>query len=427
VAYDPDAREREALAEVAATRISRPIGWALFLGFLLLVAIGPVSELVAALGQRGSVWSDPWPSAGPGASALAGSRLAIAEIERRADQETALVRAVRPWGQLGLTALVRYGNEKAYVGREGWLVYREDFDHLTGRSYLERRRRADLRADSRALPIGRIAAFAAELERRGIALLLLPVPAKPSVHPESLAAPTPNETPRNPADADFAANLRARGVALLDPTDLLRGLADAGPAYLRTDTHWRPEAMDAVARETAIRLRAVADLPVGAGGAPSEEVVGVEGSGDTAALLRLPPGARGFARERAEIRRVLGADGSPWRPGLGAPVLLLGDSFSAIYSQPELGFGAGAGFGERLSFHLGLPIDRLVRNAGGASATRAALAEELRRDPARLDGVVAVVWQLAARELSQGTWDEAPLPPADRLATTPSRPTADSR
>ncbi len=112
-------------------------------------------------------------------------------------------------------------------------------------------------------------------------------------------------------------------------------------------------------------------------------------------------------------------------------MLLLGDSFSAIYSQPELGFGAGAGFGERLSFHLGLPVDRLVRNAGGASATRAALAEELRRDPARLDGVVAVVWQLAARELSQGTWDEAPMPRevplADPLATSPSRPTADSR
>jgi hypothetical protein len=160
------------MAEVAATRISRPIGWLLFVGFLVLVASGPVAELAAGLWRSGSVWSDPWPSAGEEANALAVSRLAIAEIGRRGDQETALVRAVRPWGQLALTALLRYGNEKAYVGRDGWLVYREDFDHLTTRSYLERRRRADLRVDSRAVPVGAIAAFAAELERRGLALLL---------------------------------------------------------------------------------------------------------------------------------------------------------------------------------------------------------------------------------------------------------------
>ncbi len=109
-------------------------------------------------------------------------------------------------------------------------------------------------------------------------------------------------------------------------------------------------------------------------------------------------------------------------------MLLLGDSFAAIYAQPELGFGAGGGFAERLSFHLGLPVDRILRNAGGASATRAALAEEVGRDPHRLDGVRVVVWQLAARELSQGDWRSVPLPaasaPAGDLPTSAHRTAA---
>jgi hypothetical protein len=97
---------------------------------------------------------------------------------------------------------------------------------------------------------------------------------------------------------------------------------------------------------------------------------------------------------------------------------LLGDSFSAIYSRPELGFGGGAGLAERLADHLGLPVDRILRNSGGASETRAALAAELARDPARLAGVRAVVWELAAREVSRGDWRSIPL---DATAGTGSR------
>lgn len=410
--FDPSSREREAHAEIVATRVAPPTARALVATALALAVLALGLEL-AALARGDSSLSAPWtpPVAAPGLAALAWNREAVArlrEIDDRVDQHSALARALRPGGQTLLTAFAGYGNEEAYLGRRGWLVYRPDFDHLTGAGYLGQRRGND--------PVAAIAAFAAELERRGIALLLVPVPAKPAVHPECLAASPPAEVPRNVDDPDFAARLRELGVALLDPLDLLRGAALDEPAYLATDTHWRPAAMDAVARETAIRLRAEVDLPLGEEGALREEPGRVEGPGDTAALLELPAGVRLFAPEPVETRRVLRADGTPWRPERGAPVLLLGDSFAAIYSQAELGFGAGAGFAERLSLHLGLPVDRILRNAGGASATRAALAEELARDPHRLGGVRAVVWQLAARELSQGDWRSVPLPAASAPA-----------
>lgn len=418
--FDPSSREREAHAEIVATRVAPVTARALVATALALAALALGLEL-AALARGDSSLSAAWtpPAAAPGLASLAWNREAVArlrEIDDRVDQHAALARALRPRGQAALTAFARYGNEEAYIGRRGWLVYRPDFDHLTGAGYLDRRPGSD--------PVAAIAAFAADLERRGIALLLVPVPAKSAVHPESLAAEPPEEAPRNVDDAAFATRLRELGLGMLEPLDLLRGAALDAPAYLATDTHWRPAAMDRVARETAIRLRALVDLPVGDDAALREEPGRVEGVGDTAALLELPAGVRLFAPEPIDARRVLRADGAPWSPERGAPVLLLGDSFAAIYAQAELGFGAGAGFAERLSFHLGLPVDRILRNAGGASATRAALAAELARDPRRLDGVRAVVWQLAARELSQGDWRTIPLPAASTPAGEPPAPAA---
>lgn len=398
--FDPSSREREAHEEIAATRIGRGAAVLLTAAALGLVVLALALE-GAALARRGSSLVERWSFATPadGLAWLTWNRQTVVrlrEIDRRVDQGSALARTVRPWGQLALTSLARYGNEEAYVGELGWLVYRPDFDHLTGSGYLEK--------GGRPSPVDAISTFAGELARRGVALLLLPVPAKPAVHPESLAERTPTEGPRNVDDRALADRLRALDVAVLDPLDLLRRAALVAPGYLATDTHWRPDAMDAVARETAIRLRAMVELPIGDETARREEPGHVEGSGDTAALLDLPVGQRRFAPESVAIRRVVDAEGKTWRPTPKSSVLLLGDSFSAIYSQAELGFGTGAGFAERLSFHLALPIDRLVRNAGGASATREALAEELARDPERFTEVRVVVWQFAARELTQGEW-----------------------
>jgi alginate O-acetyltransferase complex protein AlgJ len=205
----------------------------------------------------------------------------------------------------------------------------------------------------------------------------------------------------------------AAGVEVLDPSAALARRAAGGTAtYLLADTHWRPETVDAVARELAIALRAGTELPTGDAARWREEVQAIDGLGDTAVLLDLPPRFTRSLRERVDVGRVVAADGGPWRPTRAAPILLLGDSFSAVFSQPDLGWGGGAGLAERLSLHLGLPVDRILRNAGGASATREVLADELARDPSRLDGVKVVVWELAARELSLGDWRPAALPPS---------------
>jgi hypothetical protein len=154
------------------------------------------------------------------------------------------------------------------------------------------------------------------------------------------------------------------------------------------------------------------DLSEGSDTSFLSEPAEVSGRGDTALMLGLPEGSRWNVEETVEVRRIRVADGSPWQPDPSSPVLLMGDSFTNIYSQDELGWGSGAGLAEQLSVRLRRAVDRISRNDSGASATREMLASELMRNPMRLEGKKVVIWQFAMRELVVGDWKKISLPEA---------------
>ena len=131
-------------------------------------------------------------------------------------------------------------------------------------------------------------------------------------------------------------------------------------------------------------------------------------TGDIVPMLDLPDGQRLYPPESVWLRRIENADGSGWRSSRDAGVLVLGDSFSNIYSVESLGAGSSAGLVEHLSYNLQRPIDRLVQNADGAFATRMLLME----DSSRLAGKRVVVYQFETRELSIGDWRLLRLPPS---------------
>ena len=387
--FDPSSREAEAQAELAATRQRRGVVPALVAGFLAVLAAGPALELGAALGGRSAVLA-PLPEL-PDLDAL------FEEIEVRFDERSALVRATRPEAQALLTRLARFGNERTTVGRDGWLFFRDDVEHLVAR-----RPAPGFAGD----PATTIRAFRDELAAHGVGLVVVPTPLKPTVHPEKLARGAAAPPVRRDGEAELLAAVAGAGVEVLDLADRFVREARFAPLYLATDTHWRPEAVEIAARELAILLRERFELPPGE---PSWRETAIErrrGVGDTAAMLELPASASLVAAETVETRPVAARAGAP------GEVLVLGDSFAGIYSSPDLGWGAGAGLSDRLAAQLGLPVDRILRNAGGASATRDALADAWRRDPARFASLRVVVWQLAARELSQGEWRDVELPAA---------------
>jgi hypothetical protein len=120
----------------------------------------------------------------------------------------------------------------------------------------------------------------------------------------------------------------------------------------------------------------------------------------------------------------LGIAGLAWAlsgdPVRFAEVLVLGDSFTNIYSMEELGWGTSAGLAEQLAFALQRPVDRIAQNDAGSNATRRLLSRELARGTDRLAGKKVVVWQFAMRELAFGDWPLLPMevgspPPAGFL------------
>lgn len=396
-------REQEAVDEMAQTRVSRPLAWAIAVAFvaglcvpsLVHGVLAPASLLAAAE----ALVSRPIAALPDGV--FAASRVAQAEVanfETELRNGSPLAQQLRPLTQSALYVGLRAGNTQVQPGRDGTLYFRPSIRHILGPPFLSGAARAarvraakPWEAPPSADPRPAIRRFQEDLLHRGIELLVLPIPAKPSVDGAGLGFPAELE---NPSWEPFLEDLQRRGVGGVDPLAVLRVLPE--PRYLATDTHWRPEAMDAVAAATADALAARGVERGRARRRTRSETR--ENTGDLAQLLGVRSGVVAPDVVEAQV---------PARPRRDAApeVLLLGDSFSGIYADETLGFGEGAGFAAALSHHLARPVASLVIHDGGASQTRQALADR----PELLDGIDVVVWQFAARELSFGDWKVIPL------------------
>jgi alginate O-acetyltransferase complex protein AlgJ len=120
--------------------------------------------------------------------------------------------------------------------------------------------------------------------------------------------------------------------------------------------------------------------------------------------LKLPEEQALFLPQSVLVQQVQDETGKPWEPDPNADVLLLGDSFTNVFSLEGMGWGAASGLAPHLSLALGRPVDVIAQNDSGAFATRQALARELAGGIDRLAGKRVVVWEFASRELSVGDW-----------------------
>jgi alginate O-acetyltransferase complex protein AlgJ len=432
-AVSPLDREQIAHVEVGHTNITSTLARALVIAFLVLLATLPLIEFgTGAPGAQGALGAQGAPGA-PGAAGASGASGAsgawrslvqanrgllarMSAYESALEDQSAIGRALRPPTQLVLSGRLGAGNERVYVGRDGWLFYRPDVEYLTGRGFLDpdvhARRIAtasEYEVPPQPDPRPAILQFKRDLDARGITLVLVPTPVKPAIHPERLgeAIAADHGVLRNASYRGFIDELTRAGVLVFDAADEIARTTRADtPGYLATDTHWRPETMQRVAEALAAFVQEQAALPALTPAGYAAERREARQAGDTAAMLDLPEGQTLYPPERVPLRFIVDREGNPWRSSRDADVLLLGDSFANIYSLATMGWGEAAGLGEQLSFALQRPVDRIIQNDQGAHATRSLLA----RDPDRLTGKRVVIWQFAARELAFGDWKVIEMP-----------------
>ncbi|HOF87434.1 MAG TPA: hypothetical protein PLZ36_04925 [Armatimonadota bacterium] len=355
----------------------------------------------------------------------------ILAYEKALEKGSYLGQWVLPRAQALLSQWGGAGNEQAYIGRDGWLYYRPEVEYLTNDAFLNPeslKQRARSGEDAvQPNPITAIAALHAQLAARGITLVVMPAPVKPSIYPQGLSARyAAGAAPvQNPSYRRFLGEMARRGILVVDVSAaLIAAQAATGtPQYLKTDTHWTPAGMalaaDTLARELEARKLLPPRAPVGYRRLDQR----VTNLGDIAEMFKLPASQRLLRPETVTIHPVRTPDGRPWQPENTADVLVLGDSFFNIYSLGGMRWGEGAGFVEQLSYRLRRPLDKIVINAGGSFAARQELAKRLARGQDVLAGKKVVIYEFAMRDLLVGDWKLIDLPAVKGQPTPVPDPT----
>jgi SGNH hydrolase-like domain, acetyltransferase AlgX len=405
------------------TEVARPVAWLLVVGFVLAIFALPLSQIyLEKRADEESPLLDLFRRAPSAAN--------LHQLEHDLEEAAYAKAFIQPRLQLLLSRFGRVGNKRAVVGRAGWLYYAPGVLHVAGPGFLDAnlmrsREKAALDASEPAIsadPRPAIFEFQRALLQRGIRLVVVPLPDKASIEPAPLLGNGAHEVrPDNPDFARFVAELRSHGVAVFDARAALPQ-APAAPVYLRQDTHWTPAFMEQVAARLG---RYVNDLGVLTPPANLLELHTVPQPatrvGDIVDMLKLPEDQTQFLPQTVTVHQVQDAQGNPWEADPHGDVLLLGDSFSNIFSLEGMGWGAAAGLGPQLSLALGRPLDVIAQNDSGAFATRQALARELAAGNDRLAGKRVVIWEFASRELSVGDWKHLdwPVPSAHAAEVAP--------
>lgn len=202
-------------------------------------------------------------------------------FEKKVEDENALVLAVRPRYQLAVWNIFNDPGEKVVLGAAGkcigkscgretaeasdrWLFYRQDVEFLVQPSPL------DVRSAKLDNPIKAIEKFRDQLKAKGVELLVVVTPGKPSIYPERLTGSAQVLNGAADAGASRGKNAAGHGKAILDSlsrlglntvdlyTPLLAAKKDdatLGPLYLNDDTHWTPRGAELAAAEIAAAVK----------------------------------------------------------------------------------------------------------------------------------------------------------------------------
>lgn len=349
----------------------------------------------------------------------------------------------RPPLQWLLFHLAGEAGSKVLVGSDGWLFYRPDVDYVVQADRLnvdtEGRWATPSRFTHMENVTNAICRFQEQLRQRGIQLLVVPVPGKPSVYPDQMTGGP--DVPFQPRTLNLLRMLQSRGVPtvnLFAAFEKARRESGSARYYLRTDTHWTPLGMKIAAHAAADKLRGLSGMPQKRREFQTRRVR-VSRRGD---LVEIVGTATGQPNEEFDCEQVIdpafglmtsgAADrpGSYRYPGEPASVLVLGDSFCRIYQGREpaslghvIAAAAGsatretvatrllpgsAGFISHLAVALGSPVDYIISDGGASTEVRRTLGAY----PEILDGKKVVVWEFVERDirLGQNGWLEVRLP-----------------
>jgi hypothetical protein len=277
------------------------------------------------------------------------------------------------------------GQPTSVEGVDGWRFLPAEIKHLLA---------GDPSKDPKE-PLEAIVDLNEQLKRLGIRLVVVPVPAKATIHPEFLDTRLKGQGTSAPEGA-FYESLRAKGVEVVDLMQEFANAKAQGPLYCARDTHWNGRAITLAAQKLAGTLKGI--VPKNLAMDTKEEPVEIQGDlGGEKEKITLR-----FVHPQGQAGRV--------EPDRASPILVLGDSHVLVFHDGGDMHALGAGLPDQLAFELGAPVDVLAVRGSGATPARVSLARRARANPSYLSGKKVIVWCFGARELTQAdAWKIVPL------------------
>ncbi len=313
-------------------------------------------------------------------------------FENKVEDENALVLAFRPKYQLAVWNVFKDPGEKVVLGAgEGrWLFYRQDVEFLVQPSPL------DVRSAKLDNPIQAILKFRDQLKAKGVELLVVITPGKPSIYPERLTGIDGLKLAgHGKAILDSLTKLGLNTVDLYTP--LLSAKADdakLGALYLDDDTHWTPRGAELAAGEIAKKVNAMVDAGQVNIGEPSMDYVVSDSLADRMGDIGEMSGLNKF--NVFKVQQVTGHVVSPFKDDFRkSKILILGDSFSRIYQTDS---PVNAGWIAHFAKNISRPVSSIVSDGGASTLVR----EKLARKAGVLKGKKLLIWEFVERDLRFG-------------------------
>jgi len=301
-------------------------------------------------------------------------------------------------------------NAAVIAGVDGWFFLSSDIRFLSVGQFWG----ADAAKVSRAHkpesadPMLAIVDFHEQLKKRGIDLLLMPVPPKAAIYPEKILPDVDlHGEPAAPYLARFYDELRKREIDVVDlsPIFLQNRANEHGPVFCKTDTHWSGFGCVLAAQTIKDKIHEKLTAQPQKNYAAEWKETTIKGDlGDLAGVSMKKP-----EPEKIAIRTISDKEtGAAINPDPNSPLLIIGDSHTLVFHDF---LAEKSGLLDQIAYETGFAPDLIGTRGSGSTSVRISLYRRARKDPGYLARKKMIVWCFAAREFTESDqgWDKVPV------------------